>query len=267
MVEVIRSLQERAEHWDRQLAKVKGRQVGTGSLRDSVRGYVDGYFRSSRGLMQKNGLAETLLLPCDQQMQALLAATQHHTSVPVYRRVLKGIRTALQALERVSLVQAVESSTEVGLDSSDQRIIDTLKKLVPSAALSYEQAVLDLQQSARVSWRGPATDLREALRECLDHLAPDGAVESQPGYKREPQTTGPTMKQKVRYVLRTRGMPKSATQTSEEAAVAVEEAVGAFVRSVYTRSSVSTHTPTEKSEVLRVRDWVRVALRELLEIQ
>ncbi len=60
---------------------------------------------------------------------------------------------------------------------------------------------------------------------------------------------------------------KAASQTPETAVDAVEEVVGAFVRSVYTRSSVSTHTPRDKSEILRVRDWVRVAFCELLEIR
>jgi hypothetical protein len=60
---------------------------------------------------------------------------------------------------------------------------------------------------------------------------------------------------------------RTAMQTPEAAVEAVEEAVGSFVRSVYTRSSVSTHTPTDRTEVSRVRDWVRAALRELLNIE
>ena len=56
-------------------------------------------------------------------------------------------------------------------------------------------------------------------------------------------------------------------QSPETAAEAVDELVGAFVRSVYSRSSVSTHTPTDRSEILRIRDWVRLALCELLEVR
>ena len=73
------------------------------------------------------------------------------------------------------------------------------------------------------------------------------------------------MKQKVRYILRNRGQSKATAATTEDATAAIDEAMGTFVRSVYTRSAVSTHTPTDRSEVMRLRDLVRVVLGELLE--
>ena len=97
-------------------------------------------------------------------------------------------------------------------------------------------------------------------------MAPDADVEAQQGYRREPDTTGPTMKQKVKYVLSNRRKGRAATAPAENAAATVDELVGSFVRSVYTRFNVSTHTPTDKTEVIRVRDYVRVVLTELLEI-
>jgi hypothetical protein len=63
----------------------------------------------------------------------------------------------------------------------DQKIIDTLAGLVPSAALSYQQAIADLKDGSRVSFRGPALELRETLREVVDYMAPDAAVEKSPG--------------------------------------------------------------------------------------
>ena len=75
------------------------------------------------------------------------------------------------------------------------------------------------------------------------------------GYKDEPDARGPTMKQKVRFILRNRGISKAISATTEDATRSIDEAIGIFVRSVYTRSSVSTHTPTSKDEVLRVLDW------------
>lgn len=152
------------------------------------------------------------------------------------------------------------------VEPADQRIIEHLRTRLPSAALSYQQAVHDLRAPKRHSWRGPATDLREALRETLDHLAPDTEVTAQEGFRLEEGAKGPTMRQKVRFVLRQRGVSKTAMQTPESAVDAVELTVGSFVRSVYTRSSISAHTPTDRMEVIRVRDWVRAALRELLNI-
>lgn len=265
MLEAVRSLQRDLAQLDRRFAIAKGVQVGPGANRDAARALVDDYFRNFRENVRVS-IGSDLLLPCDQQMQALLEATQHKTTVKLYREALKRIRNVLRELETAAVVNGAVGSKAITLDQTDQKIIDTLRKIVPSAALSYEQAALDLQQSSRLSWRGPATDMREALRECLDHLAPDDAVTGQVGFKPEPGANGPTMKQKVRFILKSRGITKTASQTPEAAADAVDEAVGTFVRSVYTRSNVSTHTPTDKTEVLRVRDWIRVAFCELLEI-
>jgi hypothetical protein len=91
----------------------------------------------------------------------------------------------------------------VARTEEDEQTIRKLDALVPSAALSYEQAVLDLKDDSRVSFRGPALELREALREILDHLAPDSTAV--PGYVQEKDRDGPTMKQKVRFVMKKKG--------------------------------------------------------------
>jgi len=184
----------------------------------------------------------------------------------VYRRVLQRCRTALISLESLSLTQA-QPATGSTQNDVDSRIVETLNNLVPSAASAYRQALVDLADTQRSSYRGPATDLREALRETLDHLAPDHEVTKQSGFKLEANASGPTMKQKVRHLLSSRGVSQTLAETPERAADAVEEAVGAFVRSVYSRSSLSTHTRTDRDEVLRVRDWVRVVMCELLQIR
>ena len=88
-----------------------------------------------------------------------------------------------------------------------------------------------------------------------------------PGYKQSADTNGPTMKQKVRFVMKSRGATKALSAPAEEARQSIDSAVGTIVCSVYTRSNVSTHTPTDKSEVLRIRDFVRVVMCELLEVR
>jgi len=197
-------------------------------------------------------------------MQELLALCHKCGSVSKYKDLLRTAKSYLIHLD-TGLVSG-GTRNESGLRTNgDTRIITTLRALLPSAALSFEQALNDLNQAERLSWRGPASDLREALRETLDYLAPDADVICATGYKAIPGADGPTMKQKVRYILRNRGQSKSLTAPAEDATEAVEEALGSFVRSVYTRTSVSTHTPTEKKEVLRILDLVRVVLGELLE--
>jgi Predicted pPIWI-associating nuclease len=266
MFQALRDLHARLVDLDKRLRKLKGPQLWSNLIALQVRALVDDYFRSVRPGVVAHHPDAPQLVNLDGVMQRLLEVSHKHALVTTVRNLVRDAASLALELEKVALLGQSPASGST-LQEVDRRIIDTLTKLIPSAALSYEQALRDLSEQARLSWRGPATDLREALRETLDHLAPDADVSAQPGFKLEKDTTGPTMKQKVRYVLAKRGLSKSASETSERAASSVDEIVGAFVRSVYTRSNISTHTPTDKGEVLRVRDWVRVALSEVLEIR
>lgn len=237
-------------------------QLQSAVKRGHIQTLVDQYFRKLRPAVAHRG--NSLLNQIDSQFQELLALSHTRGLVSKYVRLLTNIKTALVQLD-TELVGA-SPNTDEGFTTTDERILSTLESLVPSAALSYKQALTDLTLPSRFSWRGPATDLREALRETLDYLAPDSDVIKGEGFKLEVNAHGPTMKQKVRYILKNRGISKTLSATPETAVEFVETAIGTFVRSVYTRSSVSTHTPTDKSEVLRIRDWVRITLCELLAI-
>ena len=199
-------------------------------------------------------------------MQSLLEATHKRTSLSIYKKISEDIKKSLINIEKLALLETSGVSNMQNLNDSDSAIIQTLKMVCPSAALSYEQATIDMTSSDRLSWRGPATDYREALRECLDTLAPDSDVESADGFKLEKNTTRPTMKQKAQYILKKRKQTRNAIKPVQDSIDLVEECVGSFVRSVYTRASISTHTPTDRTEVIRVRDQVRTVLCELLEI-
>lgn len=187
---------------------------------------------------------------------------------PAKRKCLDALvdaRKVLVKLEGLSLAQAATKSAGTPTPT-DNLIISTLAEICPPAAGSYRQALRDLASPERDSWRGPATDLREALRETLDELAPDKDVERMDGYKPEPDAKRPTMKQKVRFILRTRGMSGSQIAAPENAVKGIEDMLGGLTRSVYTRSNVSTHTLTKKTEVARLHSWVRLVLCELLEV-
>lgn len=146
----------------------------------------------------------------------------------------------------------------------DERIISTLRDVCPPAAAAYAQGVKDLEALDRASWRGPATELREALRETLDALAPDRDVVAMPGYKHEPNATRPTMRQKAKFILKSRDMKGAQVDHSVGVVESVDDMVSGITRSVYTRSNVSTHTPTDRDEVVRLHVWVRLTLCELL---
>jgi hypothetical protein len=267
MVAAVRSLHAQLSQLGKVLAQVKTLQVGSRAVREQTRAIVDEYFRSLRpGLSEEASLVE-LLNHLDAVMHALLDCTHMYTTTRRYRQLTKESAGILLDIEKTVLLLGTRNDRPPGIDTVDSTIIETLSRLVPAAALSYEQALRDLTGSERLSWRGPATDLREALRVTLDHLAPDAEVVAQPGYRPEKDTTGPTMRQKARFILSRRGLPRTALDAPEQAVQAVDETLSSFVRSVYGRSNISTHTPTDKDEVLRVRALVRVALCELLEIR
>jgi hypothetical protein len=172
-------------------------------------------------------------------------------------------KNSLVAIEGAFLARTSFRATG-GPSPIDEKVISSLSKVCPPAAASYSQGLADLEMQNRVSWRGSATEFREALRETLDTLAPDKEVEAMPGYKREPDTHGPTMKQKAKFILRSRGTKGAQIDHIVGVVENVEDMVSGITRSVYRRSSVSTHTPTDRSEVVRLHLWVRLMLCELL---
>lgn len=241
-----------------------GSQLHSSRTRASLRGLVERYFKEVRPMIDEAAAPTDHIQGVDTAMQDLLVLCHKRGSVQKYKDLLRNAKGHLIHLD-TGLVAGGGRRDEDLRTERDSGIVTTLRALLPSAALSYEQALVDLSETDRLSWRGPATDLREALRETLDHLAPDEAVESSTGYKPVAGTHGPTMKQKVRYILKNRGQSKALSGPAEDAALAIDEMIGSFVRSVYTRTAVSTHTPTDKAEVLRVLEMVRVVLGELLE--
>jgi hypothetical protein len=124
--------------------------------------------------------------------------------------------------------------------------------------------LIDLYSPQRISFRGTANELREALRETLDHFAPDKEVVKQQGFVLEKGLNKPTMKQKVRFILTARGLSRTASKVSEESVNVVEERFPSLVRAIYNRSSISAHINSAKSEVLQLKNYVNSVLAELL---
>ena len=177
----------------------------------------------------------------------------------IHSEFVKKRQIMLMAQELLSAPSSVKAEAE-----EDEQMISKLNALVPSAALSYKQAILDLKDDSRVSFRSPANDLREALREIIDHLAPDSEVMVAPGYAQEKNRIGPTMKQKVRFIMKKKGK-QSSSDAPEQAVTAFEEAFAAFTRAVSERSSKATHVASERQTVVQLRRYVVAILHEITE--
>lgn len=250
------------------LKALNGGQVHATKIRAALRALAERYFSEIRPTLIDSSEDSSHISAVNSAMQQLVEMCHKRGMATSYIELLRKAKGHLIQLDS-TLISSNPQQHNQGQEKTpvDVRIITTLRALLPSAAMSYEQALQDLSQPERLSWRGPATDLREALRETLDRLAPDMEVKSMPGYKEEPDARGPTMKQKVRFILRSRQASSTSVATTEDATKSIDETMGSFVRSVYTRSSASAHTPTDKNEVLRVLDLVRVVLSELLEVR
>ena len=118
----------------------------------------------------------------------------------------------------------------------------------------------------RFSYRGTASELREVLRETLDIPAPDDDIAKQSWFKLETNCTGPTMKQKVRFILSSRGKSKAQRALPEKSIDLVENLCGDVARAVYTRASTSTHVQTTKQEVQQMKRYLDAVLFDVLEI-
>lgn len=241
--------------------------INTQSLKDTAKQLVQHYFRVARPELTAIGLEDDSLAGIDAEMQGLLGLANSRNRKSSYQAILRNVRSQLDELEveRELRLGQVRSDTPL-LSSVETRILDTLRKLVPSAALSYEQALQDLEDEQRVSFRGTANELREVMRETLDHLAPDGEVQSAEGFKFEQGKTKPTQKQKVRHILGSRGVKKTARQTPEAAAVLVEERTAFVTRASFERGNLSAHIASTGQEVRQLKMYVDSVLGELLEI-
>lgn len=236
------------------------KQIQSEGETSGIRGLSGMYFKARAGV---DGVSE--LEQADALFRELAIMSRKAPSRSKVVGMLADAKKLLVAME--GAVMSAQTSKATGRRTdTDQLIIETLRTLCPTAASAYSQAMTDLGAPERESWRGPATDMREALRETLDKLAPDEEVTAMPGFKLEKDARGPTMKQKTRYILKKRDMSSGAMAAPEKAVEGIEEIIGGVMRSVYQRSSISTHTSTTKEEVLRVHAWVRLVFCELLEI-
>ena len=149
---------------------------------------------------------------------------------------------------------------------TERLIVETLSRIVPAAAVSYEQCLLDLRQGQRRSYRGVAHELREVLRETLHYLAPDADVMAEAGFRLESEMKRPTQTQKALYVLRKRRLSREAMSAPELTVSMVEELGASITRTAYTRGAKDAHTVSSATEVRQLKMYIDAVLGELLEI-
>lgn len=227
------------------------------------------YFKTCRPIVVGLGKPSEYIQEYDSLWQELLRLAHGNNSKKSYQKVVG-------ELYRMTITVSVFSKTlpdlpdqsAINFTSDEEKIFKTLDKLLPSAADSYKQCLIDLQaKTQRLSYRGIASDFREVLREVLDHLAPDNEVMSDPNYHNDPNQTKPTMTQKVTHILRSRRRSKSQRSSAEKSIELIEQLFAEVTRSLYTRASLATHLATSKTEVGQIKRFLDTVLFDILEIK
>ena len=143
-----------------------------------------------------------------------------------------------KALEHLGARSAPAASPEDPEVSRSQHlrgdIYRALLDISEPLASKYAQVKLDVESSDRLSWSGSAHEIREVLRTLLETLAPDEVVMGQEWYKQDKSTTGPTQKQRVRHILRTRDAGSKEQKVAEQVEL-LEDKIGDLVRATYSR--------------------------------
>jgi hypothetical protein len=251
------------------IARVSAVNVNSDATREEARNLAQRWFREVRPQCASMGMGEEDLRGSDELLQYLLRLANGRNAKRSYSTTLRALRKLRPVLEtrlETSRGLAATRRNSGVLTALEAGIVRTLEQMLPHAALSYRQVLEDLAAPERYSYRGTATELREVVRETLDHLAPDADVMRAAGFKLEKDRKAPTMKQKARFILKARGLGDSSRSAPESSVELLEDQTASLARSVYERGSASTHAATAKSQVLSFKAYADAVLAELLQL-
>jgi len=145
------------------------------------------------------------------------------------------------------------------------KINEALRKLSVELSNSYIQIYNDLKDNNRISWAGTAHEIREILTNLLRLLAPDDELIKEPWYKQMENSSGPTQKQRVKYILTKRGAGSKERGVVDKV-TALDKMIEELVRSTYERASDAAHRYKSKSEVSRILRYFETFAVDLLDI-
>jgi len=256
-------------------ARVKRREGETPALgkaeQINVQSVVGAWFREYQPYFsQIVGAEDPQIAALDEMMQELLQISSdgsaRRTVIRSVSRAAKNFRdNLLFRISRAYWSRAPQRSP-AGLDDDLAR---RLRNLDPKIADGYEQAVLDIEDPERQSYRGAAAELREVLTHVLHILAPTSEVEAMDWYK-EARKSGtatepkPMRTERTKFILRKQVQGSTTTEFAESYMSMVEERLGHVIGRTFERSNRSTHAESEKGELVRLLPYINALLRELV---
>ena len=141
-----------------------------------------------------------------------------------------------------------------------------LQQLSPQLGQSYLQVLSDIGDTSRTSWAGTAHEIREVLATMLRLLAPDDEVKVKPWFRQEPKMSGPTQKQRVRFILESHGAGSKESEVMGQVVI-LDDMAGDLVRATYSRASDAAHRFKTRKEVVRVVKYFDAFAHDLLNLE
>ncbi len=189
--------------------------------------------------------------------------------VDLLRQSAQRAKEAQRAVDSIVLPEQSEQSVKEPRVNKDahyyyNRDIELLiRNISPRVADSYVQVASDLASDDRLTWMGTAHEIREMLRGILDTLAPVEVVKASTWYKQTPDTSGPTQKQRVRYISEQKKAGSAEKKLTDDLGV-IEEKVESFARDMYGRSSDAAHRSKDKTEAFKLLKYFEAFAFDML---
>ncbi len=258
------------ERLESRLGGKRRRPELTAAERRNIEAVVGAWFSQYRAPFIEILRDDKLIASMDEAAETVLNLAMDGSSP---RTILRAVKRAsvhfkgslLVPLNRAHWSRAPQSSAA----GRDEVVASRLRQLDRDLADSYEQAVVDTEDPGRLSYRGPAAELREVLTGVLHILAPNEKVEATDWFKEarrsgSRQESTPTRAERTRYILRSRLKGSVVTESAESYTSLVEVRLEAVVGATYRRGSAAAHAGTERSEVSLLLPYLNALLRELL---
>lgn len=149
------------------------------------------------------------------------------------------------------------------LSGRDAHILERLRRQSVPLADSMEQALIDLNDQSRLSYVGPAGEVREVLRETIQLFAPVEDVKKQVWYVGIEQggKRNPSQAERTRYAVQLRGGAKDQVKGTNEL---IDQLVAQISRQTYSSGSSALHASTLQAKVRKLTGWAFALLDEVL---
>lgn len=149
------------------------------------------------------------------------------------------------------------------LSAREAAILARLRRQSDALADSMEQALRDMNDQTRLSYVGPAGEVREVMRATVQLMAPDDEIRKQPWYVGIEQggKRNPSQAERTRYAVQQRHGSKDQVQDVD---ALIDELVGQVGRRTYTVGSGKFHAGTDQAAVWKLTGWVWAILDEVL---